>query len=676
MKLWTWIAPAASVLIVVLVLSPTSAGAGPRSHSFGVQSTLFLRSGLLVPGNAQTGQPRPIALAWDPTNGRTYVADASGMVEYFASVQSGVVHQIYVGVRPGGIAVDGPNQRLYVTETALNKLAVFNASTGRLVATVPVGSQPIGVAVDAALGDVLVVNSGSSNLTEVNSTTDRTVGSLPAGPGPLEIAVDTRNGHLFVTDPVGCPTGSTSKCNVTVVNPATGLIVAQVKVGLYPSAVVYDSANNRIYVTATNSHRIAVINASANAVATSIDFSKFGYGVDPNALAVDPGIGALFAADQYEVEEINTTTNAFGLRISHSGWGTPNALAFDFTRNLLLVSDPGGFGSPPYVHTFNPAHNTYGPSVLTASSAGGVAYDSGHGVMYASDGILNRIDKVGAVNRTLFGTVPGETPGAVATDTASNRLFVGHYSSIDVLNDTTYARVAQISDTHGLFALAYDAATGDLWVANQDENVTVYNVATNTTVATIFFNGSLIGYSPQSPTGPNVVTGLAFDPRSNFVYVEVGWWDESSDTGAEQISAFNATTRSIALNWTGYWFGGGMIVDPIHQRLYQIEYDPAYGGSWVNAFNDRNLSLRGTATIYNWNSGSIAWGLGFASSTNDVYVSGQSLTGDLFQIDTANYSVAATLHTGYYPAAIALDPATNRLWVSIVAAGAISILYP
>jgi hypothetical protein len=329
------------------------------------------------------------------------------------------------------------------------------------------------------------------------------------------------------------------------------------------------------------------------------------------------------------------------------------------------------------VHTFSPANNHYGATVQLSSSADGVAFDSARGIMYAADGILNRIDKIGAVNRTLFGSVPGETPGWLATDTKSNYLFVGHYSSIDVLNDTTYARVEQIPDSHGFFGAAYDAKTGELWVANQDENITVYNVAANTSVATIFFNGSLVGYSPQSPYGPNVISGFRFDPQTNYMYVSAGWWDYSSDTGANQLSAINATTRTIVYNWTGAYFGGGMAVDPFHYRFYQINYDPAYGGSWVLAYDARNLSLLGAATIYNFTNNGFATGIGWAPSTRDLYVSGIYFASDLFKVDTSNMSVVATQQVGYYPnGANVYDPLTDRMWVPISAAGSIAIVYP
>ncbi|MCI4319133.1 MAG: hypothetical protein L3K23_03240 [Thermoplasmata archaeon] len=676
MMRYRWVAPCVSLAIVGLLMLPSSGGAGAHSHPFGVQSTLFLRSGLVVPGNAASGQPHPTGIAWDSVNGMTYVADAAGLIEYFGSGSSGSVRQIYLGVAPGGIAVDGARHRLYVTEPSLDRLAVFNASTGQAVTTVPVGSQPEGVAVDAALGVVLVVNSGSGNLTEVRSTTDRSAGSLPAGPGPFGIAVDTRNGQLFVTDPVGCPGAATSKCNVSVINASSGSLIAHIKVGQDPTAVVYDSANNRIYVAVTNSNRVAVINASANAVATSISFMSIASGLNPRSLAIDPALGVLFASDQYEVEGINTTTNTFGLRVTHAGWGFPGYLAFDTTRNTLLVTDAGpGWSPEAMVHTYSPAHNRYGADVQLAASANGVAFDPANGVMYVSDGLRNAIYTVGAVNGTIFGTVPRETPGPIGFDPLTGHLFVGHGSTIDVLNGKTYGRVAQIADPHGVFALAFDSRSGNLWVANQDENVTVYRVATNTTVATVFFNGSLIGYSGQSPYGPNVITGFAFDPQTHSAFIEASWWDDSCDCGAEQVGAINASTFSIVRNWTGPWFGGALTVDPLHFRLYQLNYDPAYGGAWVNAFNARTLAALGSATIYPWNSG-YPGGLGWAPTTSDVYVSGTNGTNDLFKVNTSSYTVAATVHPGSNPAGVVFDPLSNRLWVAVVATGAIAIVYP
>jgi DNA-binding beta-propeller fold protein YncE len=135
---------------------------GVRSHRLDV----FDAGGLRALGSAPAGAgPTHVEGGAD---GRLYVVDTlGGAVLVFAARPRPVqVGRATAPGRPYGVALDPVRQRLWVTETATNRLAEYDVSgvTPRLVATFPTVRQPDSVAVDPQAGHVYVTGTAGGEL--------------------------------------------------------------------------------------------------------------------------------------------------------------------------------------------------------------------------------------------------------------------------------------------------------------------------------------------------------------------------------------------------------------------------------------------------------------------------------------------------------------------------------
>jgi DNA-binding beta-propeller fold protein YncE len=88
-----------------------------------------------------------------------------------------------VGVRAGGVAVDGTSNTVVVSTSAANTLSVIDATTGAVVQGIAVGADAHGVAVNPITNTVYVANSDDASLSVLRAggAPSITTGSLPAG---------------------------------------------------------------------------------------------------------------------------------------------------------------------------------------------------------------------------------------------------------------------------------------------------------------------------------------------------------------------------------------------------------------------------------------------------------------------------------------------------------------
>jgi DNA-binding beta-propeller fold protein YncE len=135
---------------------------GVRSHQLEVYSASSLRALGVVPAGEG-----PTHLEGG-ADGRLYVADTLGgaVLAFRALPRPALVGRAAAPGRPYGIALDSTRQRLWVTETAANRLAEYDVSAvaPRLLAAVPTVRQPDSVAVDGRTGRVYVTGTADGQL--------------------------------------------------------------------------------------------------------------------------------------------------------------------------------------------------------------------------------------------------------------------------------------------------------------------------------------------------------------------------------------------------------------------------------------------------------------------------------------------------------------------------------
>jgi DNA-binding beta-propeller fold protein YncE len=134
---------------------------GVRSHQLEVYDAGSLRPLGSAPAGAG---PTHV----DGAGNRLYVVDTRGgaVLVFDARPRPALAGRVGAGGRPYGVALDPMRQRLWVTETATNRLAEYDVSdvAPRLVATFPTVRQPNSVAVDGRSGRVYVTGTAGGEL--------------------------------------------------------------------------------------------------------------------------------------------------------------------------------------------------------------------------------------------------------------------------------------------------------------------------------------------------------------------------------------------------------------------------------------------------------------------------------------------------------------------------------
>lgn len=119
-----------------------------------------------------------------------------------------VLGEIPLGSNPSDVVMDTTNGLLYLANSEPGEVVVINPVSFHVVAWIPVGPNPTAIAFnpDTFLDQVYVANSGYSStgfvgsLSVIDATTNRVVATLPTYNQPDDIAFDPQNQRVYVAD--------------------------------------------------------------------------------------------------------------------------------------------------------------------------------------------------------------------------------------------------------------------------------------------------------------------------------------------------------------------------------------------------------------------------------------------------------------------------------------------
>ena len=226
---------------------------------------------------------------------------------------------------PGGLALNGTEDVIYVTLSRNNSLAVVNMVNGK-VKEIKVGIAPYEVVLSRDT-KAYVSNWG---------------GRRPRG---RESTFNTSGSRVLV-DPA---TGIASNGSVTVVDLESHKAVKDIEVGLHPSGMVMSPDGSRLFVACANSDKIAEINTVTDEVVEEISVhleKDLPFGSAPNALAISRDGRLLYAANGTDnaVCVIRTGSPSQVIGYIPTGW-YPASVILDEEDNLLFVANLKGTGS-------------------------------------------------------------------------------------------------------------------------------------------------------------------------------------------------------------------------------------------------------------------------------------------------------------------------------------------
>lgn len=226
---------------------------------------------------------------------------------------------------PGGLVLNYKEDRLFVTLTRSNSLAVINL-TDKSVNEIPVGIAPY---------DVIL-----------NSDTKAYVSNWGGRrPVPGESTYNTSGSQVLV-DP---KTGIANDGSVSVIDLKQNIPIKEIKVGLHPSGMILSPDKSLLYVACANSDKIYVINTKKDEVTSEISVhmnEDIPFGSAPNALAVSPDGKYLYAANgtQNAICVIETGSSNRVIGYIPTGW-YPGSVLMNKTGTHLYVANVKGSGS-------------------------------------------------------------------------------------------------------------------------------------------------------------------------------------------------------------------------------------------------------------------------------------------------------------------------------------------
>jgi YVTN family beta-propeller protein len=210
--------------------------------------------------NASAQVPRIVAISNEASRDVTLHDASSGRL----------LATIPVGERPRGIHADRHGRRLYValsddqpqTETGKDAIGVIDVATRRVVARLPGGTDPeqFGLTPDGRL--LYASNEDAGTAAAIDLASRRVLATLVVGIEPEGVAVSPDGRWVYVT-------AETSN-SVSVIDTRTNKVVANFLVDVRPRAAAWAPDGSRVYVTNEISGTLSVIDGRTHEVITSI----------------------------------------------------------------------------------------------------------------------------------------------------------------------------------------------------------------------------------------------------------------------------------------------------------------------------------------------------------------------------------------------------------------------
>jgi YVTN family beta-propeller protein len=400
---------------------------------------------------------------------------------------------IPVGNGPIALALNQTTHLLYVANQSANSVSVIDTNPGNptfntvVAGPIAVGTAPFAIAVNESTNRVYVANSGSANVSIIDGASNTVIGTTAVNIAPI-------------TPQTNPPTTFPFHPSALLVNPNTNeIIVGNADCGFavidgvsnhvqypgYPglckqSALGVNLATNAIFVAAQADGDIQMFDrVFVNGTETYTLTSGFNAN-QPVALGIDQSAGMVYAADLSGfVEVINDVTK----QVIENDECTTQLPPI---QPLPCITTPAG----AYALAVN--SNTNKAYVLNQSGSGGAATLS----VVSGTGITSNIT-VG--NSALPVRIPAANK--VLVDAVANLVYVANdgSNSVTVIDGNTDTVLFTFPTGSQPFALAKDATTGDVYVANFSTgtagSVTVLEVAPSS--ANLFASTSYT-FGPQA----------------------------------------------------------------------------------------------------------------------------------------------------------------------------------
>jgi len=556
--------------------------------------------------------------------------------------------------------------------TRLGGLLESIASPGS-APTLQVGANPVGELVDQRTHTLYVANGGSNTVSVISTATcnaQRSSGcaqnapTVAAGPGPLALALDTATNTLYATD-LGGGSGDTvslidaATCNA-IDHAGCDQVPPQATVGPGPTLLALDQHSHTIYVPDSSGDTVSMLNVeTCNAGDTSgCSASTVQVGSGPNAVTINPRTHTAY------VENFNDGT------VSVIDTATCNATSSGGCAGPLPEITLGAGTLPDAAAVDEPSDTVYvptgGPSLGSLALINGATCNASVTLGCGQTPARTRIGSApiwiteNPVTRTVY-SVNEEDSSVSVIDAASCNA-----------TDTAGCRRVPPALATGFNAGAdaVDTVTDTVYVSSQNNGtVTVLDGAT----CNAYDTRGCSHYAPTTPVG-NGPQPIAVDPGTHTIYVG------SMTDGT--VSVVNAAICNVEHpsgcdhTWPTITVGF-----PV---LFGLALNPATHTLYVSNLNSDTLAVINTATCKAGRTGGCGQtpgtvtvgnapaGIAIDRATDTVYVA-DAADNTVSVVDGARCNAEVlssvcshappTVATGTQPVPVGLDSATDTLYV-------------
>jgi len=459
--------------------------------------------------------PEPRGVAVDAAGQRAFVAHATG-VSVIDTNSLEVIVEVQSLASAHGIAYDADHDRIWVTRIDADRVVVLDGTTYETLADLPTGDRPRSVAYNPTNDRVYVTNFGSGSVSVYDAGSLAYALTLRDFDEPTHVAVNHVTNKIYVTN-------HATNSPMTVIHGDTHT-TERVAVALLDAfGITVDTTRNLVYATSSVEGRLAIVDGAADQLlGTRVIQHSSGQKATLRAIAVNPNVGSeghlfLVASSEYGGED--------QLLLIPNGWptlGTPVALDIarypkegialnPDTDRLWVTSVESGLVS--VVQDGEPVCST--PSTFCAPQ------------------LVTRVNT-------------GPEPRGVAVDAAGQRTFVAHATGVSVIDTNSFAAITEVSlaSAHGI---AYDAGRDRIWVTRIDaDRVVVLDGTTHETLADL-------------PTGDRP-RSVAYNPTNDRVYV--------TNFGSGSVSVYDAGSLSYALTLRDFDEPTHIAVNHVTNKIY------------------------------------------------------------------------------------------------------------
>jgi DNA-binding beta-propeller fold protein YncE len=313
--------------------------------------------------------------------------------------------RVQVGADSVAVAVDSQTDTIYaaIADGKTRGIAVIDGATNTVTADVPTAGTPVAVAVDDATDTVYVAES-APEIAVIDGATNTVSSTIDTDADARAIAVNSQTDTIYV---------ATSLINqaVQVIDGLTDKVTSTIKTpGWLVGALAVDAATSSLYLA--TGRTVQVISLSSGQATATIQLPVpvgGGPAYPAGGLAVDSAAGEVFAADPYigQVSVISAASNTITANYTVPGQ-SPQAVAVDPATGLLFASSSLGLGD--LEGRLAVLNETTGAAVYDAVIPRGgaaLAVDTATGAVYATDNL-----QAGSL---MLGYVSVITPSSTAT---------------------------------------------------------------------------------------------------------------------------------------------------------------------------------------------------------------------------------------------------------------------